>query len=519
MNAIDMSFILLQKEISAAQFHTGQFPSTEQLLQEGGDARIALNPATGTNKYGCRPSPNESIASFGSATATTISTAAYFAANQLRNRLAKSGTTYSAAELYADEMNRIRQELKELCGLRNGSGVEIVFAASGTDVHLITAQLAATDEPVPLRMLMVDTVETGSGVTAALSGRHFSNRAALGDAVTQGAVIGGQDHGQVVAIPLRTIDGTPRPSADIDADFEQHVSEAAAAGERVLLTMVDVSKTGMIAPSVACTVELRRRYPDTVEVLVDACQFRIAPTTMQSYLTQGFMVGITGSKFIGGPSFSGALLIPAALAKKFRACAEIDKLQSYSARADWPAGWSAAQCLDEVPNFGLLLRWEGAIKELRAFRSLSNIVTMRFLNAIAAAIRQRMETDTVFEMLTVPEIQRFPFSDTPSWDSIQTIFPFLLYRSTTSGRVPLSSEEMLQVYRSLQEEAHGNERVQLAQPVDCGRRDGMPVSALRMCVSSRLIVEAMQENGNNQQAMITRMLKALDKIALLVRSM
>jgi len=514
MNAVDMSFVMLQEK-SAAPARTNHFPSTEQLLTEGGDARIALNPASKTNQYGCSPKPDARIAAFGSATASTISEDSYFAANQLRNRLVLNITREDAAEIYADQMNRIRQELSDLCGLRN-SGVDIVFAASGTDVHLIASQLAAKHESVPLRMLMVDTMETGGGVTAALSGRHFSNRTALGESVAQGAKIGRTEHGQVVAIPLRLADGTPRPSADIDADFERQVAEAVAAGERVLLTMVDVSKTGMIVPSVKCAVDLHRRYSSKLDVLVDACQFRLAPVTLQKYLAQGFLVGITGSKFISGPSFSGALLIPSSISKELRACARVGKLQEYSARADWPVGWSSSKSLYKKPNFGLLLRWEGAIKELRAFHSLSNIVTMHFLQNFADAIKQHMKDNPIFELLPVPELQRF--DNVQGWDNIQTIFPFLLTRPAgEKGKALLNSEEMVQVYHALQEESNG--LVQLAQPVDCGRRGVITVSALRLCVSSRLVVEAMQQNGRNQKVVIERALKALDKVAKLAREM
>jgi hypothetical protein len=425
---------------------------------------------------------------------------------------------YDAAEIYADEMNRIRQELIELCGLRKGVGADIIFAASGTDVHLLAAQLATSAGATPISMFMVDPLETGSGVTAALSGRHFGNRTAIGDAVTQGTIIGNADFGHITAIPVRLPNGVPRSSADIDADFEHQVSAAAAAGERILLTMVDVSKTGMIAPSVECAINLQHRYPDSLSVMVDACQFRIAPETLQSYLGQGFMVAITGSKFIAGPSFSGALLIPSELAHKLRDCAEIDNLQSYSARADWPVGWKSAKCLDKFPNFGLLLRWEAAIKELRAFRSVSKIVTMHFLHAFSAAISQRMEDDPIFEMLPVPELKRFPFNETPGWDNIQTIFPFLLFHPSNSKRkIALSSEEMLQVYHALQRDTNG--RVQLAQPVDCGRRNGIAVSALRLCVSSRLIVEAVQQNDTNHQTVIQLAISSLDKVAQFVREM
>lgn len=511
-------------------------PSTEQLLVQGGDARIALNPATGANKYGCRPQPDAGIAAFGSATSTSISEAAFFAANQLRNRVAHQLAIPSpqsspggrggerekqlktlAAEVYADEMNRIRRELVELCGLGSVHGLDIVFAASGTDSHLIAAQLAAGSADGSVRMLIVDPAETGSGVPAALSGRHFSSRAALGEAVAQGALLDQDHHAEVVGIHIRAVDGTPRSSEDIDADFERQVVAAAAAGQRVLLTMVDVSKTGMIAPSVACAVALHQRYPDTLDVLVDACQFRIAPVTLQAYLAQGFMLSMTGSKFITGPSFSGALLIPAALSKKMRGISVAQRLQAYSPRADWPVGWETPKHLHDAANFGLLLRWECALKELREFRSISNTVATHFLNAFAAAVGQRLASDPAFEALPVPELQRHPFADTPSWDHIQSIFPFLL-KHPGSG-VVLSSEETARVYRALQDETEGNARVQLAQPVACGKRGDIAVSALRLCVSSRLVVEAMQQNGRNEQAVIARALQALDKVARLVGTM
>jgi hypothetical protein len=292
------------------------------------------------------------------------------------------------------------------------------------------------------------------------------------------------------------------------------VAVAAAAGERILLIMADVSKSGMIAPSVACTVDLHRRYAGKLEVLVDACQFRMSPATLRAYLAQGFMVGMTGSKFIGGSGFSGALLIPAILAKKMRTGVALDKLLSYSTRADWPVGWRAANCLDSVPNFGLLLRWESALRELREFRSLSNIVVIQFLQAFSAAITQRLSNDPMFEMLSVPELNRNPFDTYSGWDTIQTIFPFLLFKYSSAGsKKLLSSEKIFQVYQELQAGVHKDDQIQLAQPVDCGRRGGIALSALRICVSSRMVVAALHRNGNSQQLIIEQALGVLDKVA------
>ena len=59
-------------------------------------------------------------------------------------------------------------------------------------------------------------------------------------------------------------------------------------------------------------------------------------------------------------------------------------------------------------------------------------------------------------------------------------------------------------------------RYQLGQPVSCGKRDGVPVSALRICASARLIVEATTGGGEKAARVIGKALAALDKAALLV---
>ena len=42
--------------------------STEQVLLTGGDARLAIDPHTHLNKYGCGSHPDPSLAAFGSYT-------------------------------------------------------------------------------------------------------------------------------------------------------------------------------------------------------------------------------------------------------------------------------------------------------------------------------------------------------------------------------------------------------------------------------------------------------------------
>ena len=445
----------------------------------GGDARIALDPLTGLNKYGCQPYPDSELLAFGSSTASVISQAGYAAANSLRERWLDETDTIELSQ------QRIRTELlSDVSDL----GAHLAFAASGTDAHFMAARYAARAEP--LTVVMVEEAETGSGVSAALSDNNL------------GCVID--------AVTLREIDGTPRASKDMEADVVARIEAAVEQGRRVLLIMVDQSKTGMIAPSLACVMALHELYSGRMDVLVDACQFRIATPTLRAYLMQGFMVAITGSKFLTGPAFSAALLLPVEFKRN----------------------------LEDSDGLGLLLRWEAALVEFRRFRELPQSRIMHVMEAFAQAVQQRLTDDSRFELLPVPPLDRGPLIAAQSWDHLPSIFSFLLHHVTLSptspsegerelaslrefqkhgARGPLTREETQHVYRQLQV-SHNNvmadRRCQLGQPVACGIRCGIAVSALRLCLSARLISDAMLPGGMDR--LIEDAMNALDKTAWLV---
>ncbi|MBF0477474.1 MAG: hypothetical protein HQK59_16960 [Deltaproteobacteria bacterium] len=398
-------------------------PPTEQLLVEGGGARIALDPERALNMYGCRPFPDPDLEAFGSSTASVISRAGFAAADHLRLRLLAVGAEPQAIT-YARELNRIRRELTHLCGVSDIPGLEVVLAASGTDIHLIAAQLAGGTASRPTLAVTVEADETGSGVPSALAGRHFSTRATLGYPVIKNTPMADSGIIETATVPIRLADGTPRQAAAIDAEFKSLVTGAMSMGRRVLLVSVDLTKTGCLAPSPACILEIQRCLPDTVDVLVDACQFRLAPSTLRAYLKHDLMVAITGSKFITGPSFTGALLIPSSMAGKLRARPFPPALRGYSTRADWPQTWAVDGILDDIANFGLLLRWEAALEDLRTFRSVPEPEVTNFLQAFADAVQDRLKNDPVFAPLPVPQINRRPLTEATSWDDIPTIFPF-----------------------------------------------------------------------------------------------
>jgi len=437
-----------------------RFPDTAELLVAGGDARIAL--VSGMNEYGCRPYPDPELAEFGSSTASTISESGFAAADALRARLVHDFDDAACDREFA----RIRAEFASLCGISDLAGLEILFSASGTDVHRIASRLTNPD-----LVVMVDPSETGRGVPEALSAEVPETR----------------------SVRTRGDDAMPRDRLEIDAEIERLVESCAQKGGKVLLVLTDVSKTGMIAPSPACALEMKSRFPGAVEILVDACQFRMSDATLKAYLARDFMVALTGSKFLTGPTFSGALLVPQSASGR-----KMPKTPSGRFSRDFGA----------EGNIGLLLRWEAALAELRAFRRIPEIEVESFLSGFAGAISRRLENDPNFEPLPVPRLDRHAVGPGSGWDRIQTIFPFRLKR----GGSHLGLEEARVVHALLREDLSpvskaAGLRCSLGQPVSCG--------ALRICSSARLVVEGVK----NSDAVTGLALSALDKAALLIHSL
>jgi hypothetical protein len=506
-------------------------PPIEELLASGGDSRIRLNNA-GVNKYGCPPFPEPDALMYGSSTASTISPAGFEAALRCRRRLENAARREPPSVTYAREMDRVRREIINLCGLSGGAheSPEIVFGDSGTTLHLLTAQLLS-EAHTPLTIIMPEEPETGSGVKAALEGRSFSACTPHGGpAIFGGKIVEDSANNSAVEIlpmTLRLPDGGLRPISRIDSETEAFVEQAVDKGNRVLAILTDVSKTGEVFPSPACCVMLRRRFPENVDILVDACQFRISNATLRSYLESGFMVAMTGSKFVAGPAYCAALLVPRSIAMRVSPRSLPPAFGAYSARADWPESWPGCSSLSNGANYGLLLRFEAALVEWRAFHSLSEEKIFDFLHEFGIAAQKRLSDSDAFEPLARSCLSRRPTACGDGWDSLPTIFPFIL-RNPKSGEY-LGAESADRIYElmkrdlsqhpeipiSMRQAAHW--RCYLGQPVECGSRNGIPVSAPRLNIDMRLIADALSPNGRGREAAIAGALCALDKAEILAK--
>ncbi len=467
---------------------TSSVPLTvAQGLALGGDRRIAIEHGSGRNGYGCVASPDPDLVRFGSSTASSIGETGYRAATSLYERLGLCADGTMQVDDAAMAAARIRQDLVDLCDLRQTGGVQAILAASGTDAHLIFAQLVLHLPGPGWLVIMPDAAETGSGVPLALTGRHFASESALGATTTKGAALSDRAPVATLAYAVRNADGSPRSLGAIDDEIDAAIARAVAAGQRVLLVAVDGSKTGIVAPSPARLVGWKSALGEMIEILVDACQFRLPTARLKYYLAGGCTVAVTGSKFMGGPIFSGALLVPGSVAARLRDVSPPAGLADYTARHDWPAQWRAVESLDTPINAGLLLRWQAALAEMRRFRA----VPEKDAHAIVAEFHSRF-TAMMERCATVAPIDDMLPGLAPDGaaSAVPTIFPFHLMIGDGSTARRANPGEARRAYQQIREPDPRPKiprlRFELGQPVMIGRNDAV----LRLSLSAPLIADA-----------------------------
>jgi len=361
--------------------------SAADLMTQGGDARILLGRETGLNRYFSAPAPRDILA-YASSTANDISPAAYAEAERV---LAEMGCEPGPA-LYAGRLEALRGRIRRAYGV--AGEVEIVFAPSGTDLEYVALAAIAGRTPGGTHAILLGADEVGTGCIHSAHGRYFANETALAIRTEPGAPVPGLGgvHVELVDIPVRDRMARVRPSTYIAERIRAAIAAARAAGRHSLVHIVHGSKTGLILPSLGDVDRLIAAYGEESTLVVDACQGRITPAAVNDYLARGAIVFVTGSKFIGGPPFSGFALVPAALA---RIAPPLPVgFATIFRRAEWPARWPGGATLADSVNLGLLLRLEASIFELERFQLLSAETVERVILAFHAAVRAEIVEKT-----------------------------------------------------------------------------------------------------------------------------
>ncbi|MGE4481262.1 hypothetical protein [Acidocella sp.] len=473
----------------------GLLGTADALMETGGDIRLARDPKTALNGYGCSHRPRPWAVTFASSTASSSSERGYIAADKAR--LAATAALLrgkSAAKAVNDCIGAVRRGIAGAFGLR--AGEEIVLAASGTDTELLALALThLADTGMPIQNILIAPEETGRGVPMAARGLHFAVDTALGHDVTFEAPIEGfRADTALTNIALREASGAVRPQGEVEREIEVALADAQARGRRVILHGLDLSKTGLLAPSRAFLAKLRHFYGDAFDIVLDACQARLSPASVRAYLDLDAIVLITGSKFFTGPPFAGAALLPAGVAARLRAGSLPAGLAAYFNRAEFPADARAASLLPAGGNYGLALRWHAALAEIKALLCVSPARRAAILGGFAEAVARGAAATPGVTLLPAPAIRRGE-ADEP-WECLPSIFTFSL-RAPMAPERCLTPAEARQVYVWLNTDlspwlpeqaalaariCHIGQPVPLAQPGGAGQ-----MGALRVSAGARLI--------------------------------
>jgi hypothetical protein len=334
-----------------------------RMLTAGGDRRIWVPAGGDVNVYGASPFPREMLG-FAASTANDISLEAFA---HLRAFVAdwEPGQALSGAA-YASALEAMRDRIRAAYTL--DESVDIVFAPSGTDLEYVALHLARARSDQPITNIVLGADEVGSGCLLSAQGRYFATETALVERLEKGAAVAGLEDTYVTDIAVRGDDGQPKDSGDIGETIAKATRAAHVQQRHPLAHIVHGSKTALVLPTLATVDALQQQFGDMLSFVVDACQARISTTSLKAYLNRGAIVLMTGSKFIGGPPFSGFALVPHGWATQKPLPIGFSHIFR---RGEWPKDWSGCETLISDANLGLLLRLEAALFALDRFVALS----------------------------------------------------------------------------------------------------------------------------------------------------
>ncbi|WP_025886423.1 hypothetical protein [Asaia prunellae] len=487
----------------------------EYLMADGGDERLTIDPKTGLNRYGCSHRPRPWAVTFSSSTASSLSERGYLGAERARRSflLDALGGTPAPRAREAACLN-VRQGLAALYGLESRDN--IVLAASGTDCELAVLAIGlmrAGGRSAAITNILIAPDETGSGVPLAAQGRHFAAGTALGNEADKASHLEGFPTGtRLLGIAIRNPDGSPRDPGALDEEVRCCVMQELTQGRHVILHQLDMSKTGLVGPRHDLLQELIALYPGQITLVVDACQARLAPERVAAMVRSGMLVMTTGSKFLTGPPFCGAVLLPDELASSLASFSLPEGLSAYFNRCDWPQTSSPDPLMQEG-NLGLALRWQAALAESKALAAVPRGRITETLRRFEKAAREVIANHPSLTLLSVPPLERASMAGQEIWDTVPTVFSFLV-NDPQAQEKPLSLERARALHRWLNADLspwiRGSDLAellcQLGQPVPVPHPalGGDNAGALRLCAGARLVSGEPSHAGLTNQSRLDR---------------
>lgn len=376
----------------------------ERLLLSGGDTRLLIDSETGLNRYGVPPRPRQHAILFSSSTASSISEHGFLLCEMLRQFLQFAlGEGEGDAAVLRRLVDATGRAILNLLGLDEHEA-DVAIVPSGTDSELLSVLLACSSVPsCGVSNVIVAPEEVGRGTALAAAGCRFDSLGPDGAQVELGTSVWMGINASVVGVSVRDANGHLRPEEAVGKEFLGLCRDAISQGRRVLAHMVFCSKTGVEAPAASVIDDVLAQWPDQVDVVLDACQLRADFDHLGDWVRKGCMVQVTGSKFLTGPPFSGALVVPGRYrSRDLKLKKVLQQSSTVSAMGDWFKCWPDADDVGEpVTGFGPVFRWLPALAEARLFQRLPKRVIDYAFDRFRQALIERVMRANAIRLIDV----------------------------------------------------------------------------------------------------------------------
>lgn len=436
--------------------------SFDDLVVHGGDERLDIGKA-GSNKYHVLPTRHKGVFNRGSCTSSPFSLEGYAAAHELFCKLSDEQFDRSRAEQ--------TRKIKEIINYDKRDQFHVFYAPSGSDLcyyQLLFSKLINPDRDI--YNIVTCPEELGSGSIAALQGKYYAGRNQFGDLTEPGQALGASLNVTSELLAAR----------DREGKIFNHSSEIVKSvhnvykSHSVCANLVVGSKSG-----IENNISVVSQVPENVLWTIDLCQFRASRVFINGLLGMNCSVMLTGSKFYQGPPFSAVLLVPKTVTNRFNYSDPkvVDTFAGVFSYYDIPEELpEIRERLPEYRNYGLLLRWEAALREMELLSALDSYD----LNETT-----KLWNDRVCERLALSShFQLMPNQDVTNKSIIS-------FRVKSSDGDFLSHEQLVSLYHDFCGEGKtviGDfEQVLIGQPVKYGERSfirlALGASSLREFVS------------------------------------
>lgn len=401
------------------------------LLSQGGDDRSVISPLTLKNKYHSSTLPYYDYQR-SSCTSSSISLETYLHLEQEHFELMASNVIgeLDALTLFNNQKEDVLSYFVTPAFREKAS---IISTPSGTDVEFLCTWLGVLrfkelnqTEKTKVSVFINGDLEVGSGTKLAAGLKHFNPRSPRGNTLKTDSMIFDTDSTEIDVKSFYTRDDNTNVYNGPEAEEKifNMVKDEVEQGKIVVFHYVHASKTGVCIPSYDLARKIKDEFGEKVIMIVDAAQMRLKSDSVEQYLDIGMNIIVTGSKFIGGAPFSGALLVSerdsqSFIESKTDLAPEFD--QYFDDYGIAPLVKRSEKSMSWI-NWGLFMRWEVALHEMKQFDQIPLEFSNRFIFEWGKRVEKMIEADK-FKVNILKESELLP-SDESSLSHANSIIPF-----------------------------------------------------------------------------------------------